>query len=61
MKKQQINKKMLYSTIYEKTGITTKMERNRAPEKIRRYLDHYKKCGFIKGYKETSDGVIIEY
>lgn len=53
--------KMLYSTIYEKCGIVTRNQRSRAPEKIRRYLDHYQSCGFISGYieSEDKDGIII--
>lgn len=53
--------KMLYSTIYEKCGIASRSQRSRAPEKIRRYLDHYKSCGFISGYMESEgkDGIII--
>ena len=51
--------KMLFKTIYEKCAITTAKQKQRAPEKIRRYLDHYKKCGWIKGYKEDTDGIKI--
>ena len=60
-KKGKVSNKMLYSTIYEKTNITTKMQRSRAKEKIFSYLEHYQKCGFIKGFTDTADGVIIDY
>jgi len=53
--------KILYETLYEKTGITTKNQRTRAPEKIKTYLDHYKSCGLITGYKMLKDGIQIEY
>lgn len=58
--KSRTPRKMLYSTIYDRCGITTKKQKQRAPEKIRRYLEHYKQCGWIKGYTETADGITIE-
>lgn len=58
--KSKAPRKMLYATIYERCGIKSRMQRSRAPEKIRRYLDHYKKCGWIQGYTEAADGVTIE-
>lgn len=52
-------RKMLFATIYDRCQIKTAKQRQRAPEKIRRYLDHYKKCGWIKGYTEEADGITI--
>lgn len=52
-------RKMLFTTIYEHCGIKTAMQKQRAPEKIRRYLDHYKKCEWIRGYTEDKDGITI--
>lgn len=52
-------RKMLFATIYKQCKITTAKQKQRAPEKIRRYLDHYKKCGWIKGYTEDADGITI--
>lgn len=57
----KVNNKLLYATIFKRCGITEKKQRQRAPEKIRRYLEHYKKCGFIKGYTEAADGITITY
>lgn len=54
------SRKMLYSTIYEKCQIKTKMQRQRAPETIRRYLDYYKECKYITDYKEEADGITIK-
>lgn len=53
--------KMLYAKIFERCGITEKKQKQRAPEKIKTCLDHYTKCGFIKGYddKTEKDGIII--
>lgn len=59
--KGKISNKLLYSTIYEKAGINTKMQRSRAKEKISKYLEHYKSCGFIKDFSEAADGVTIKY
>lgn len=59
--KGKLSNKLLYTTIYDKAGIKTKMQRSRAKDKIRQYLDHYKSCGFIKDYKEAADGVTIRY
>ena len=57
--KSKAPRKMLFATIYDRCQIKTAKQRQRAPEKIRRYLDHYKKCGWIKGYKEDADGITI--
>lgn len=59
IKQGNANPKILYVTLYEKCRITTKMQKTRAPEKIRRYLEHYKSCKFIYDYKEESDGIYI--
>lgn len=61
IKKGRVKNRLLFSTIYKQCGITEKKQRQRAPEKIRRYLDHYQKCGFIKAYSEETDGVTITY
>lgn len=54
------SKKMLYSTIFEQCKIDSRMKKSRAPEKIRRYLDHYKACAFIADYAEDKDGITIK-
>ena len=51
--------KILYSTLFDHCKIKSTKQKQRAPEKIRSYLDHYKKCKWIKGYKEEIDGIII--
>lgn len=62
MKNQpKLSRKILFSKIFEQCQIKTRMQRTRAPEKIRKYLDHYKKCKVIAGYKETEDGVTIQF
>lgn len=57
----KLGNKILYATIYEECRISSKMQRSRAPEKIRKYLSHYKECKFIKDYKEEENGVTIIY
>lgn len=52
-------RKLLYSTIFENCGITEKKQKQRAPEKIRRFLDYYIECELIKGYAETKEGITI--
>lgn len=56
----KLSRKMLFSKIYERCQVKTKLQRSRAPEKIRRYLDYYQQCGFINGYSEDKDGVSIQ-
>lgn len=53
------NHKMKFETIYEKTGITTNKQKQRALPKIKNLLDYYKKVGFIKGYRLEESGVLI--
>ena len=57
--KSKAPNKILYSTLYEKCGITTRLQRSRIPDKIKRYLDYYKSCGFISGYSMEKDGISI--
>ena len=57
--KSKAPKKILYSTLYENCGITTSKQRSRAPEKIKRYLEHYRGCGHIDGYTMENDGIIV--
>ena len=57
----KLGNKILYATIYEECRINSKMQRSRTPEKIRKYLAHYKECKFIKDYKEEETGVTIIY
>ena len=53
--------KMLFATIYKHTGIHTRMQKQRAPEKIEKLLKYYKDCGFITGYSMEADGVKVFY
>lgn len=57
-------RKILFSTVFEHCHINGKTdkdrkERERTPEKIRKYLDHYKSCGWIVGYILEANSVTI--
>ena len=54
-------KKILYDTLYEYAQITTPKQKQRAPDKIKTYLEHYKACGLIAAYKMKEDGITIEF
>lgn len=54
-------KKILYSKLYEAAQITTKKQKERAPEKIKTYLEHYKACGLIARYTMLKDGIQIDF
>ena len=51
--------KILLSTLYERAGITTSKQKQRAPEKIQKLLEHYKKVAYIKAYKEDAENITI--
>lgn len=53
--------RILYKTLYENVGITTKKQKQRAPEKIKTYLQHYKKCNLIAGYSMETDGITVMF
>lgn len=58
-KKGSLSNKILMSSIYEGANITDTKQKQRLPEKLIRYLDHYKKENFIKGYSMSPDSVTI--
>lgn len=53
--------RILYSTLFEAAGIETKMQRQRAPEKIEAYLKYYQQNDFIKGYAMDKEGITIMF
>ena len=54
-------KKVLYSTLFSHAQITTEKQKRRAPEKIKKCLDHYKACGMIADYKMQPDSIQLEF
>lgn len=59
-KKGSLPNKILMSSIYEGANITDTKQKQRLPEKLIRYLDHYKKENFIKGYSMSPNSVTID-
>lgn len=53
-------KKILLSTVYENTDITTVKQKQRAPETIKRILDHFKREGYIKSYKMDKTSLEVQ-
>lgn len=51
--------RILLATLFENAEITTKKQKQRAPEKIRSYLDHYKLCGTIKSYSISDSAISV--
>jgi hypothetical protein len=54
------SKKMLFNTICDKCGITSPKLIRQIPDKIKEYLEHFKKCGWIKNYTMSKISVTIE-
>lgn len=52
--------KMLYETIFANCNIKTAKQKQRAPQKIKEFLDHYKRCRWIAGYTQENDGITIK-
>lgn len=53
--------RILYKTLYERTGIKDKKQRQRAPAKIQRYLDYYQQQEFITNYTLQADGITVYF
>lgn len=61
VKGKRRNNKFLFETVYAATGIDTKKQRQRAPEKIEKLLTHYQACGFIDRFTMAGDGFTVYY
>lgn len=55
--KNRMRPKILYKTIYTECRINTRMQKSRAPEKIRKIMEDLKKNGAIDGYEMLEDGI----
>lgn len=53
--------KILFRTLYERVGASTAKQKQRIPEKVEKYLEHYKQCGMIMGYELGADGVTVSF
>lgn len=58
--KSNANRKINLSTLFDTCRITAPKQKQRAPKKIKTYLDWYKKTGWIKGYTEDKEGFFIQ-
>lgn len=52
--------KILFKTIFEKTNLKERHQKNRAKPVIKEYLEHYKRENFIKEFTIEEDGITIE-
>lgn len=52
-------KRILWETICENTGNTEKKQKQRLKEKVNRYMEHYKTCGFISSFSTDDKGIIF--
>lgn len=57
--KTKAQRKILFSTLFERCGIVTRKQQQRAPEQIYKTLDVYKEKGHIKRYTKDPDGITI--
>lgn len=55
----KVNPRILFATLYEHADITTVKQKQRAPEKVKRILEHYKACSFIRDFEIDATGVTI--
>lgn len=53
--------RILLKTLCDHAGITTAKQKQRALEKINKYLNHYQQCGFISRYTMEKDGITIHW
>lgn len=53
--------RILFKTLFDHAKITTKKQRDRAPDKVKGYLAYYQQCGFIKRFTVEKDGVTIYF
>lgn len=54
-------RRILYKTLCEKAKISTAKQKQRLPDKVKRYLDHYKYCGMISRYTMEADGITVYF
>lgn len=54
--------KIVLATVYEKADITTAKQKQRAPEKIAKILQHFKETGYIKDFdtKKDKNSILIK-
>lgn len=53
------NCRILYKTLFANTSIATKKQQQRAPAKLKKYLEHYQREGFIKNFTMEKDSLTV--
>lgn len=51
--------RILLKTLFDHTDIKTTKQKQRAPEKVKAYLDYYQQCAFISRYTMEDDGITV--
>lgn len=54
-------RRILLKTLYEKVGVTSSKQKQRMPDKIKRYLSHYQKCGMIETFSIDHEGISFSF
>ena len=52
---------IVLDTLYKYANITTSKQKQRAPEKVKKYLNYYKETGLFKSYKMSNDKITIVF
>ena len=60
MKHERGQRTILIETLCDTCHITGKKDKQRLPEKLKKYLEHYKKCDFIKDFSLTGEKIQIK-
>lgn len=53
--------RILFKTLYEHANIKTTKQKQRAPEKVKKYLTYYQQQEFIKRYTMQADGITVYF
>lgn len=53
--------RILYEYIVKEAKVTERNQKQRVPEKVRKYLSHYIACGFISNFTEDKNGVNVSF
>lgn len=54
-------RRILLKTLYERVGVTSSKQKQRMPDKIKRYLSHYQKCGMIETFSIDHEGISFSF
>lgn len=60
-KRKTVIKTILLETLYQETGLNTRLQKSRAIPTIRKYLDHYMECGLIKTYEILNNKITFDF